>query len=382
MARLPVPGGDVGNWGEILNSYLKVSHDSGGAIKSGSVTNGMLAGSIAQNKITNLTSDLADKYVLPGGGVPEADLSSAVQTKLNASTAWGGITGTLSDQTDLQTALDAKFNTSSIIDDDTFATATASNVASAESTKTYIDTEVAAVQSDVDDLEAAQTEINALPAGTTPDGTEEFPADQSGTTVKFTLDEVGDLLFGRDITMTPGVDGHISVVDSSGVPELALRQNTADSNDGIVLSFAFGQPAISLGAGSAAVDVLLVRTDAGKLRMSASGGAVPALEAPVTNPIVSTTVDRTFVGGDVGKIVEVTHGSTVRTQTVPPNSSVAYPVGSNLYVRKTGTANVAIAAGSGVTIRDPNALGLTISTQYETRRLMKRATDEWVMTRL
>ncbi|MDZ7785797.1 MAG: hypothetical protein U5L95_01600 [Candidatus Saccharibacteria bacterium] len=83
MARLPVPGGDVGNWGEILNSYLKVSHDSGGAIKSGSVTNGMLAGSIAQNKITNLTSDLADKYVLPGGGVPEADLDSSVQTKLN-----------------------------------------------------------------------------------------------------------------------------------------------------------------------------------------------------------------------------------------------------------------------------------------------------------
>lgn len=34
MARLPQPGGDVGQWGEILNEYLLVSHNDDGTIKS------------------------------------------------------------------------------------------------------------------------------------------------------------------------------------------------------------------------------------------------------------------------------------------------------------------------------------------------------------
>ena len=34
MARLPVPGGDDGTWGEILNDYLLEAHDESGALKS------------------------------------------------------------------------------------------------------------------------------------------------------------------------------------------------------------------------------------------------------------------------------------------------------------------------------------------------------------
>jgi hypothetical protein len=37
MARLPIVGGDAGNWGTILNEYLQVSHASDGTIKSGAV---------------------------------------------------------------------------------------------------------------------------------------------------------------------------------------------------------------------------------------------------------------------------------------------------------------------------------------------------------
>lgn len=37
MARLPQPGGDDGTWGQILNDYLSVSHDSAGAIKTDAV---------------------------------------------------------------------------------------------------------------------------------------------------------------------------------------------------------------------------------------------------------------------------------------------------------------------------------------------------------
>ncbi|HEU4913836.1 MAG TPA: hypothetical protein VFT16_00310 [Candidatus Saccharimonadales bacterium] len=37
MARLPIVGGDAGNWGTILNEYLQVSHASDGTLKSGVV---------------------------------------------------------------------------------------------------------------------------------------------------------------------------------------------------------------------------------------------------------------------------------------------------------------------------------------------------------
>lgn len=35
MARLPEPGGDADYWGDILNDYLRVSHNNDGTIKSG-----------------------------------------------------------------------------------------------------------------------------------------------------------------------------------------------------------------------------------------------------------------------------------------------------------------------------------------------------------
>lgn len=51
MARLPIPGSDEGEWGEILNEYLLQAHASNGAIKPGVVTLANLAPSV-QTQIT------------------------------------------------------------------------------------------------------------------------------------------------------------------------------------------------------------------------------------------------------------------------------------------------------------------------------------------
>ena len=40
MPRLPIPGQDGGTWGNILNEYLEVAHNSDGTIKSGAVPAG------------------------------------------------------------------------------------------------------------------------------------------------------------------------------------------------------------------------------------------------------------------------------------------------------------------------------------------------------
>lgn len=51
MARLPQPGGDDGNWGNILNEYLEQSHKSDGGIKDGVVT----ANTLAQSAVTTIS---------------------------------------------------------------------------------------------------------------------------------------------------------------------------------------------------------------------------------------------------------------------------------------------------------------------------------------
>lgn len=74
MARLPEPGSDDGQWGNILNDYLRTSLTDGGTLKP-----------ITQSLIIDLEADLSSKYIKPGAGIPEADLTSGVQAKLNAS---------------------------------------------------------------------------------------------------------------------------------------------------------------------------------------------------------------------------------------------------------------------------------------------------------
>ncbi len=67
MARLPVQGSDSGVWGDVLNQYLLVAHNADGSLKDASII-----------------STVSSKYVKPPSGIPEADLSSGVQSKLNA----------------------------------------------------------------------------------------------------------------------------------------------------------------------------------------------------------------------------------------------------------------------------------------------------------
>lgn len=52
MARLPIPGSDDGEWGEILNEYLSQTHASDGSIKPGVVSMASLAPAV-QTQITS-----------------------------------------------------------------------------------------------------------------------------------------------------------------------------------------------------------------------------------------------------------------------------------------------------------------------------------------
>lgn len=85
----------------------------------------------------------------------------------------------------------------------------------------------------------------------------------------------------------------------------------------------------------------------------------------------------TLVLADAGTAVEFTSASAV-TLTVPPNSSVAFPVGTVIELLQYGTGELTVAPGGGVTIRSADGL-LSARTQYSTLSLRKRATNEWVL---
>ena len=53
MARLPIPGADSGNWGQILNDYLSQSHKADGTFKDYVITDNNIAdGTISESKFT------------------------------------------------------------------------------------------------------------------------------------------------------------------------------------------------------------------------------------------------------------------------------------------------------------------------------------------
>ena len=62
----------------------------------------------------------------------------------------------------------------------------------------------------------------------------------------------------------------------------------------------------------------------------------------------------TLVLADQGKLVTAANASAI-TITVPPNSSVAFPVGTQIGVMQTGAGQVTLAAGAGVTLNSYNS---------------------------
>lgn len=88
------------------------------------------------------------------------------------------------------------------------------------------------------------------------------------------------------------------------------------------------------------------------------------------------TTSYTLSLSDDGKLVEISSATGVNL-TVPPNSSVPFPIGTQITVLQTGAGQITVVQGAGVTVNaNP---GLKIRTQWTAGTLIKRATDSWVL---
>jgi len=82
-----------------------------------------------------------------------------------------------------------------------------------------------------------------------------------------------------------------------------------------------------------------------------------------------------LVLADKDKLVEM-NVATANNLPVPPNSSVAFPIGTQINVLQTGAGTTTLVAGSGVTV---NATpGLILRARWSSVTLIKRGTDTWV----
>lgn len=89
MTRLPIPGQDAGDWGDLLNEYLQVEHNADGTLKKASeITAATDTANNAQATATQAQTALTAKYTKPSTGIPTSDIadSSIVDSKIAANT--------------------------------------------------------------------------------------------------------------------------------------------------------------------------------------------------------------------------------------------------------------------------------------------------------
>ena len=91
----------------------------------------------------------------------------------------------------------------------------------------------------------------------------------------------------------------------------------------------------------------------------------------------TTTLNDSTFSNNPGKVLTFNNAAT-QTVTIPPNSSVACPIGATIQAVQLGVGKVTFIGGSGVTINSAGGLK-SIAIQYGAVTLMQTAIDVWVL---
>ncbi len=265
---------------------------------------------------------------------------------ISSAVAWGGVTGTLSNQTDLQTALDGKVDENSAITGATKtkitydakglvtagADATTADIASSTDKRYVTDAQLVVVGN----TSGTNTGDNATNSQYSGLATSKQDALVSGTNIK-TINSTS--LLGS---------GNISVAPASGIDATAIADGTVTSTEFQYIN-------------------------------SLTSNAQTQIDAK-TNKLITTnrqTASYTLVLSDADKLLEMNVGSA-NNLTVPLNSSVAFATGTQILLAQYGAGQTTIVATSGVTIRS-NGAKLKLNAQYSGATLVKIAENEWYL---
>ncbi len=207
------------------------------------------------------------------------------------------------------------------------------------------------------------------------DGDTEWAAVPASTPTAITVADTTDT--SCSVALFESATGDLAPKTDSGVTYNAgtgtlTATAFAGALTGNVTGNASGSAATVTGAAQSAI------TSVGTLSALTVSGAVTAgsLVAPIAiNAQTGTTY--TFVAADAGKLVTSSNGSA-QTITIPPNSSVAFAIGTQIMVQNIGSANATLAQGSGVTIQSKDS-AKQIDGQFAAATCIKTATDTWTL---
>jgi hypothetical protein len=108
----------------------------------------------------------------------------------------------------------------------------------------------------------------------------------------------------------------------------------------------------------------------------------PTLTSPLINVGINTQTGTSYttVLADNGKLITQSNAGAITT-TIPPFSSVAYPVGAQLNFAQYGAGQVTFAQGAGVTIVSTGATASApkLRVQYSTATAICTSQDNWLI---
>jgi len=293
--------------------------------------------------------------------VNNTSLLGSGNISISSAVAWGGVTGTLSNQTDLQTALDGKVDENAAI------------------------------------TGATKTKITYDEKGLVTAGADATTADIADSTDKRYVTDAQLVVVGN----TSGTNTGDNATNSQYSGLAASKQDTLVSNTNIKTI----NSTSVLGSGNISVEPVITATTSADyyrgdktfatLNKTAVGlgnvdntsdankpvstATQTALDAKTNKLVVANrqTASYTLVLSDADKLVEMNVGSA-NNLTVPLNSSVAFSTGTQILLAQYGAGQTTIVATSGVTIRS-NGAKLKLNAQYSGATLIKIAENEWYL---
>lgn len=126
---------------------------------------------------------------------------------------------------------------------------------------------------------------------------------------------------------------------------------------------------------------LEIRPTAGLIERiyAAIDAGIAASAAGLCLPVNVTGTTYTLQLTDAAKVVRSNNASD-QDITIPPNSSVPFPLGTSINFRDVGAGLISLLEGSGVTLNVPDGYLATAARQGSTMNINQVAIDEWDLT--
>ena len=174
-----------------------------------------------------------------------------------------------------------------------------------------------------------------------------------------------------------GTSGTVTLdVDTTVV---ATTSNTITMTNKTLTSPTITTPTLTLAATSSTTSGR-VSFDATADKLYVGDGSQAVEFASSTLITNARTASYTLVLADKDKLVEVSNASA-NTVTIPTNSSVAFPTGTQINIIQTGAGQTTISGTSGVTVNSTGATTASpkLRAQWSSATAVKRDTNSWVV---